>query len=276
MYAGGAEEDARRLVDAEDGESIRVDQPDRVNTAKFGGVDSNLLAFTLNANDQASRLAGNLDMLGGLGAQSDTLGQDRLIAQSASMRLAEMQSRSVKFAKTIMEQIGWYIWTDPNLSVDVEKQVTSRRTRTITFDSSRQEGDYIDYNFEIDPYSMQSMTPQARAEQMLLIHDRVLMPNQAIMQQRGEGFDVTGFAKKLAEYGMVPEMGEFFKAGEVRLDANEEEASARNKPLETKRTYERVSRPMGSRSGKEAALTQTLLGGRGNDDEMDSIGRPGL
>lgn len=79
-YQGGADHDAQNIVDARDGQSVRVDNPDKMNNLKFGGVDSTNLAFALNAKDQASMVMGNLDMLAGLGAQSDTLGQDRLIA----------------------------------------------------------------------------------------------------------------------------------------------------------------------------------------------------
>lgn len=273
-YPGGAEDDAERLVDAFDGQSIRVDQPEKMVIQKTGGADQVTLAYTMHLNDQGSRQAGNLDMLAGLGAQSDTLGQDRLIAQSASQRLAEMQSRTMNFAKGVMEQIAWYIWDDPNLSVEVEKPITSRRTRTITFDSSRQEGDWLDYNIDIVPFSMQDLTPSMRAEQMLLIHDRIVMPNAQMMAERGEQFDAAGFAKKIAEYSQVSEMSDFFVGGPVAMGADEQETNAKNKPLETKRTYERINRPGGTRRGAEKALSQTLLGAGVQNAEMDAVSRP--
>lgn len=180
------------------------------------------------------------------------------------------------FAKRVMEKMAWYMWDDPNLAVQIDKPITSRRTKSIVFDASRQEGDYLDYNFSIVPFSMQDLTPSMRAEQMMAIHDRIVMPNQQAMAQRGEQFDAVGFAKKLAEYSQVPEMADYFPSGQVQPAANEQEVDAKNKPLETKRTYERINRPSGTRRGKEAALTQTLLGAGAQDAEMDSIGRAGL
>ena len=276
-YAGEADQDARRVVDAGDGESIRLDAPDKLNNVRFGGIDSNLLAMFLNGKDQFSYFAGNLDVLSGLGAQSDTLGQDRLIAQSASQRLSEMQGRTAKFLTRTMKSVAWYIHDDPSLSVSVEKPITSRRTRTIVYDASRREGDYLDYNYDLVAHSTTDMTPAMRAEQMMAIHDRIILPNQATMQQSGQSFDVVGFVKKVSGYAMVDEMGEFLNSGEAPLpDGDEREIDAANKPLETKRTYERINRPSGTRRGAEKALTQTLLGASGNPDEMDSIGREGL
>jgi hypothetical protein len=184
-----------------------------------------------------------------------------------------MQSRTMKFAKCVMEKIGWYIWSDPNLSIEVEKPITSRRTRTIVFDSSRQEGDYVDYNFDLTPFSMQDLTPSMRVEQMMAIHDRIILPNLQDMKSRGEQFDAAGFAKKVAEYSQVDEMSAYLQSGAVEMSASEREVDSKNQPLETKRTYERINRPSGTRRGAEKALTQTLLGASGNDDEMDSIGR---
>lgn len=271
-YAGEAADDAARVVDAEDGEAIRLDAPDKINNLKFGAIDSNLLAFFLNGKDQFSYFAGNLDVLSGLGAQSDTLGQDRLIAQSASQRLNEMQSRTAQFAKRVMKQVAWYMWTDPNLSVEVEKPITSRRSRTVVFDSARQEGDWLDYNLDVSVHSLTEMTPSMRAEQMMAIHDRIILPNQAAMQQRGDQFDVGGFVRKISEYAQIEEMGEFIQSGQA-MGQDQQEVNAANQPLQTTRRYERVSRPGATRRGAEAALTQTLLGGGAQESEMDTIGR---
>lgn len=171
-----------------------------------------------------------------------------------------MQSRTAQFAKRVMKQVAWYMWTDPNLSVEVDKPITSRRSRTVVFDSARQEGDWLDYNLDVSVHSLTEMTPSMRAEQMMAIHDRIILPNQAAMQQRGDQFDVGGFVRKISEYAQIEEMGEFIQSGQA-MGQDQQEVNAANQPLQTTRRYERVSRPGATRRGAEAALTQTLLGG---------------
>ena len=68
-----------------------MDDPQNVNTYKFGGIDDKNLAFLLQVKTLFNYYGGNIDSLGGLGPQTGTVGQDKLIAESASRRLADFR-----------------------------------------------------------------------------------------------------------------------------------------------------------------------------------------
>jgi len=175
-YAGTAEDDARRILEGGDGEVIRVDDPKAMQDFKFGGIDQTNLAFSLQLKDMMSYLAGNLDVLGGLSAQSDTLGQDRILNESANQRINDMQYQVYKFTTEIIKSIGWYVWNDPTIEKTLDKQTNSGRTKSFVFKADDKEGDYQDYNFSIEPYSMQHKTPQARLNQYVQLLQNVILP----------------------------------------------------------------------------------------------------
>lgn len=89
-----------------------------------------------------SYIAGNLDVLGGLSAQSDTLGQDRILNQSANQRINDMQSRVYSFTTKVIEALGWYVWNDPTLERNLEKNTNAGRTKSFVFKADDKEGDY--------------------------------------------------------------------------------------------------------------------------------------
>ena len=81
-------EDAERIRAASDGEIVGVDNPEAIQEKMFGGLDQRNFAFMLQIKQLFSWQAGNLDLMGGLGAQSETATQDQLLHASASQRMA--------------------------------------------------------------------------------------------------------------------------------------------------------------------------------------------
>ena len=89
----GADEDGKRVVNASDGETIRVDNAQGVNQASFGGVDQMNLAFGLQLKDLLIYMGGNLDTLGGLSPAAGTLGQEEMRSLRGSRSGAIRSSR---------------------------------------------------------------------------------------------------------------------------------------------------------------------------------------
>lgn len=54
------------IISSNDGETLRLDNPDRAREYRFGGIDQPSLAFLLQVKDLFVYLGGNLDSLGGL------------------------------------------------------------------------------------------------------------------------------------------------------------------------------------------------------------------
>jgi hypothetical protein len=109
---GKSGEDGGKIEKFKDGDILALNNPTAVGDIKVGGIDNQTLGFFITLRDLYAYLAGNLDMLGGLGPQSETLGQDELLNQSASQRLISMKKQDIKFQKEILNDVAYFIYTD--------------------------------------------------------------------------------------------------------------------------------------------------------------------
>ena len=75
---------------ANDGEVILVNDANSLKEMRFGGPDQANLAFAIHAKATHSEIAGNLQTLGGLSPQADTLGQEQLLNQSLLVLLVQL------------------------------------------------------------------------------------------------------------------------------------------------------------------------------------------
>lgn len=279
LYEGEAEEDAARITQSADGDSIRVDNAMGTQIAKFGGPDQTNLGIFMQLRDLFTYLGGNLDALGGLSPQSETLGQDELITRSASQRMADMQTRTTEFSANVLDAIGFYIWNDPTIDRSFEKQITSAgRTRSFIFSAEKKEGDWADYNIEIEPYSMTHTTPSMRLQSMMNMLERVILPTLSITQAQGVEMNIMDMVKQMSKDANIPEFGDFMteSGGGLGFDERGEitEDDQPLKPPVTTRHSVRTNRP-GASAGSKSMLAQTLMaGGNNNPDQNASLGRP--
>ena len=204
-YAGVAQQDAQRIRDASDGELVRVEDPNRVKEYRFGGVDRANFAFMLQLRSLFSYLAGNLDAIGGLAAQAETLGQERLLVGGATDLVADMQSMVYDFCRRIFRQLGWYLWTDPIIDIPLLRKVAGIQI-PVRFDASMRKGEYYDYNIDVQPYSLQEPTPAERLQLIFQMMTQVAVPLMPMLQRQGIGIDMRRFVELVAEYSNVPEL----------------------------------------------------------------------
>jgi hypothetical protein len=209
-FRGSAEGDAKALQNAADGELIRMDDPDALKSYKFGGIDQNTLGFLLQTKNLFTYFGGNLDTLGGLGAQSDTVGQDKIIAQSASNRVSDMQSQVVDFVKEVSTAIAHYLFQDDLVQLELEKSVgqSGRIKVPFVFDKSRREGDFVNYVIEVQPHTLQQSTPGMKLQALTQIMGQFINPLMPMMQQQGLAIDVRTLVGMLGEFTQMPDIGQ--------------------------------------------------------------------
>lgn len=270
---GGAKDDAQRIVDAADGETVRIDIPNGLQEYHFGGVDPRTLGFTIQAKNDLSWLSGNLDALGGLSPQSETLGQDQLLIQNASRRIADMQDRVVEFARSIFNDLGWYLWYDPLIELPLSYRVPNTNVDVqVRFTPEARRGDFMDYNLEILPHSMQHQTPASKLQAIQTLVTQVILPAMPLFAQMGMSFNMREYLSIVARYGDLPEVVDLIAEMEhPQGTVNTPGEDVAMMPKSTTRRYERVNRPAGTRMGRDAAMTQTLLGAGVQDSEMAAL-----
>ncbi len=273
--AAGADEDGNRILNAADGEMIRLDHPEKTQEYRFGGPDQVNLAMFLQGNDLFNRFAGNLDALGGLSPQADTLGQDQLLTASASKRLESMQAAVVEVTTAMMRDLMFWMWEDPTYDPPLTKRIEGTDIEIpVAFSPDDREGDFFDYNFSINPYSMQGQTPGQKLGTLNQILQTTLIPMLPMMQQQGIGINVHELMNLYAKWGNIDELQTILTFADPEMGQQGEGPIQPPKSPVSTRTTIRRNIPGASRSGKDHAMMTALMGIGQQPSERQAIGRP--
>lgn len=272
-------EDAEKFNRTKDGHATTYDgvPPEDLEA---GGIDQPSMAFFIQLKDLFSWSAGNLESLGGLSPMSETAKQDKMLLESASAQVRDMQDAATDFARSIFEQIAWYEWTDPIRRRTLKKEVPGTDiVIPVKWTPETRQADFLDFNFDIVPVSMRDELPEKKMQDIQAVLRQVVEPMMPFLQQQGMTIDVQRLIDIASDYVNLPELSQIIvpvsgesNNPELRPTGNPEPQTA-GKPAETKRTYERVNRPGATRVGKDMALMQTLLGGNAQKSEKESIFR---
>lgn len=260
VYPMGATDDARRIKESDDGDIVHGDQEGKLY--RFGGINNLTLAAFLQVRDLFSYLAGNLDALGGLSAQADTLGQERLITASASARANAMQERFIEFTSLIIRDLGWYLWTDPMINLPLVKRIPGVNSVEIptTFSAENREGEFMDYNLQINPYSMQSHTPASKLQFIQTWLGQIMTPLLPFSTAAGGPIDLDALNRLGSELGNVPELLDVVVAA-PSLDPAAQRGPVeppRQAPVTTRNTV-RTNVSGATRAGRDAETIKSLM-----------------
>lgn len=196
-YSGTAEEDARTVVEAEDQEAVRVDDVTALKEINFGGNVEDSYNFMQWLKNVWNEIMGNPDLLGGLRTQAGTLGQEQMLYANATVTIDDMINGVHNFSKSILRKFGWYMWTDPLMSVVVPKRVGDI-SLDVYFSPEAKEGDFIDYNIDIEPYSMQRSNPTMRMRRIMEIVTGLILPTADIAAMQGDMLQIRPLIKAVA------------------------------------------------------------------------------
>lgn len=273
--SGGAAEDGSRVVKASDGDAIRMDHPDQAKDFRFGGVDPQTLAFLLNVKDQFAYFGGNIDTLGGLSPQADTLGQEKMLDTNASKRMAGMQKATVLATQRVIEDLAFYLSNDPLIQLPLVKRVKGTDLEVPFTYTNDGEDDFSQYNFKIEPYSMQYWSPGERLQTITQFWTTFVAPNTQMLQQAGIMPNWPKLLQTVAHLTNMDELEDILIfAGGVPDDRP---GPVHNRPTQapvTNRINTRINRPGATRIGKDAALMQSLMGAPPQPKQMAGVLRP--
>jgi len=199
------EQDATGINTTDDGNAVSVERFDSVMERVFGGVNENNLSFLSGVRELFSRTAGNLDILGGYGAESETLGQDRLLNANANERVRDMQDQVVLFIQRVIEEMAWWLWDDPLANIPITRSVGGEEIQDTWTPTSR-EGDFFSYNFSVEPHSLRTMSPQERLIQLKGTMSNFIMPMMEPLMAQGYGINAQEFVDTVSDYSGLPEL----------------------------------------------------------------------
>src|SRR3989304_5287921 len=161
LYSPSAEGDADRLRKAEDGEYIRSQDPAATKQISIGGVDPANVLYFQTCMQLFDRMSGNLQAMAGLGPQAPTLGQEELIHQTVNRNEAKLVQRTYSFVAGLAKDLGHLLWVDENLVVPGTTEINGTH-HDADWTPEMREGDFYQYNFDVEPYSMAYESPEMK------------------------------------------------------------------------------------------------------------------
>jgi len=268
IYNDTSKDDAERIMNASDGQWVKVNNVDAIKDFVSGGMDRALLASFIMVKDMFSYMAGGLDVIAGLRSVADTARQEMLIDTNANKRVQKMQTASETFTTKVMEKIVHLRMRDPNLYRDFVVRpaglgpIPSRLTPEKLADVSPS-----DFRVQVTPYSMQKPSPEGRLRKMFEIFQNFIAPYMQQIQAQGGQVNFTNILDFAARYGNLPELNQIVEFGiksAAESAANETEAPMPPGPPQM---------PHGGGGGRTATegnnlLVQFLLGGGGQESEV--------
>lgn len=199
----GAEREADRVRQAKDGEWLFGIKTDLIQTFAIPGADPSLLNLVGQLINLFSYMAGNINLLGGLSAQSGTLGQDRLLSGAGSRRMSELQRRSKRAFGKVLSSLSWYLFQERKLKMLTERRVGTASIPVILRHSDLK-GRFLEFGYEIEPIRHKS--PDERLGSLLQWIQQVIIPLRPDMAQAGQRIDMEAVNRIGRDYGDIPEL----------------------------------------------------------------------
>lgn len=279
LVQGTASEDGETIVNANDGEAHKVENPDAAKVYKFGGADPALFTFFTATKEMFNWLAGNLDLQGGLSPQSKTASQDKMLNENAGANTASMQQTTVAFTAGVCESLGWWGWHHPDremtskFEVDGAPEVSAVRrlypkNARDGFGNPRalrRQASWDDLQVRVDPYSLGHKTPEQRAALLDQMVTQTIAPMMGLLQQQGVAFDAHEWANIVSEYRDMPEVRRILSVRPPPTDgpagaSGGAAAEGAGMPASTNRTYTRENVSSRSQQGQDMALAEAMAG----------------
>lgn len=201
----GGEKDWERVQNANDGDVIPVQDPRNIQELHTGGASPETMIVNQSLLELADRFAGNLRTLAGLGPSADTARQEDLIASSSDAQIAYMSNQVLAFIEQIYRDLAFYLWNDPLVDIPLVKRVGGIDI-PVTFNADQREGDLLDYNIKISPYSMQPDSPQRKLQVITDVFTQIISPMLPIIGPQGGVPNTQVLLEMIAEYTDTPEI----------------------------------------------------------------------
>jgi hypothetical protein len=277
LYPPGGEEDAEHHRLAKNGQYIKCLDPKSIQPVDTGGVNNITAAFSLSVLDIFDRQAGNLKAMAGLGAQSDTVGQEEIIQANVSRKEAKMQARVVQFAAEVCHDLGFILWNDGFLEIPGSLEIGQTGIRVDnSWTPEQRDGQFDQYEFKVEPYSMVYTTPMQKVQKIERVLQQVA-PLWPMFQASGATLDVQELIRILADNMDLPEIQRIitFAAQMAQGEGlGGDENTVRQSPITSRETVRRNIPTGGTADSRSSILQQALLGsGQVNQQQGASMAR---
>lgn len=205
-YAPGGADDANKIRTAGRNDWIKMSDPKNLGQVEVGGIDQRDMALASFLQTTFDRMAGNLQAMGGLGAQAGTVGQEELIHGQLSKNVADMRTGVVNFAATCILDLGRLMWDDQTLELQTSMPVGNSGIQVNSdWTPDYRLGNFEDYEFRVEPYSMVFKTPQQHLQEYFQVLEQIA-PLWPMFQASGATLNVQVLVDEIARLLNKPEI----------------------------------------------------------------------
>jgi hypothetical protein len=228
----------------------------------MGGIDQRDMAMATFLQNEYDRFAGNLQAMGGLGAQASTVGQEEIISGNVARNVADMRMAVVSFASECVLDLGRLMWEDQTLELQTSIPVGNIGIEVSSnWMPDYRQGVFEDYEFRVEPYSMVFKTPEQHLQELFQVL-RELAPLWPMFQASGATFDAEAIVDEIARLKNRPEFRKFIIFTDPMGALGGDENTVRQ-AANTTRTNVRKNIPTGgTEQARSNAMIQTLMGGK--------------
>lgn len=273
VYSPAGKDTIAELKDAPDGMAVKGD-PKEVGLFRSGGADQGNQALMLLLIEILDGMAGNLPALAGLGPQAKTYGQEQLIQEAGNRKVGQMQQRVVDAVTRLVKSLGFMLWEDQFKEITSSMPIDGTNySVTSIWKPGEREGNFYDYNFDTNIYSLQHRPPAARAETLLGLLERVFIPMMPMMMQQGTLVDFPVLVQELAVLLDIEPLRRIVTS--MAPPSQEELEPQTSMAAKTTRTHVRQNISTGgTQESRLSTMRQALQGQNPNSQQMNAVSTP--
>ena len=268
IYPPSAADEAERLRTAQRNSWHQVKNPEQINQVELGGIDQRDMALATYLQEVFDRMGGNLQAMGGLGAQAATLGQEQMIYGELSRNVADMRMAVVNFASDCILDLGRLMWEDENLELQSAIPVGNTGIELQSnWEPGNRVGDFEDYEFKVEPYSMVFKTPEQKLQELFQVLHEVA-PLWPMFQASGASLDAEAIVEEIARLKNRPEFKRFITFAAPADMLGGDQNTIRQSPVTSRETTRKNVPTGGTPEARAASNIQALMGGGSNTNSQ--------
>jgi hypothetical protein len=192
-YKASEVENAKKVVDASDGEAISMDDPSAINKISLGGQENSNVEHLNMLMSEFNMLASNVETLSGVSSAAKSATAANLLDKNASICLSDMQNAVYDASAQEARKRTYLIHTNPMLNELLSKRVmnagqmqigptgvpqwvTPPTIEEVQFNLTPEDrsGDFLDLVFKVEPESEGRMDSKTRLQQEQMFCQQIL------------------------------------------------------------------------------------------------------
>jgi len=227
--------------------------------------------FSQGIMDWYNWMRRHLEHLGEVASRGDTAMQQEMELSGANGMLDELSDKFNQFLSRVMRALAYYEYTNQSKTRVLVKKVEGTDLEIESnWTPARRNADFFLFEFDVDPFSLRSKTPEQRLKQVLDLIPRATQLAQAKMlfAQVGDDLDTQAMWSLIVRYTGLTELTSLIRAGGQPIAAAPSTRPPSSNVGGMPREYIRrnVSSGGGGMQGpQQQALEAMMSAGRSND-----------